>query len=296
MNLHHPWDMDSIEILSTKKFCDLFLEKYQTDLLIRGLMNIKFCKLDRLGEAYLATFAVPDMEEPSRNKKTFGFCLIGDKLCFFDDTDTVRPLIEEINRFRISDMDSPVLFLYHFLEQLIRNDIAKLQNYEDRLSQLEGLLLQTELRHFEQQIFTVRKDLSKICSYYRQLSDVCETIGKYMTAPENPQYSQLYELLDDKVERLLDMVQMLIDYSIQLREMHETGINMRQNQIMQTLTMVTTLFMPLSLIAAWYGMNFASMPELTAKHGYPAIIALCLVVICLEIIVFRKKRWFWGGN
>lgn len=292
MNSYQTWNMDSIEILSTKKFCDLFLEKYQTDLLIRGLMNIKFCKLDRLGKAYLTTFAVPDLEKPSRNKKTFGFCLIDKNLWFFDDTDTVRPLIEEINRSRISDIDSPVLFLYHFLEQLIRNDIAKLQNYEDRLSQLEGLLLQTELRHFEQQIFIVRKDLSKICSYYRQLSDVCETIGKYITAPEYPHCSQLYELLDDKVERLYDMVQMLIDYSIQLREMHETGIDMRQNQIMRTLTIVTTLFMPLSLIAAWYGMNFTTMPELGAKHGYPAIIVLCLAIICLEIIIFRKKRWF----
>ena len=288
----NKWNTDLIEILSTKKFCDLFLEKYQTDLLIRGLMNIKFCKLDRLGKAYLAAFAMPDMDAPAQNKKTFGFCLIDQQLWFFDDTDTVRPIIEEIKLSKISNIDSPVLFLYHFLEQLIRNDIAKLQNYEEKLSQLEGLLLQTELHHFEQQIFHVRKDLSKLCSYYRQLSDICETIGKYIAAPDYPQCSQLYELLDDKIERLYDMVQMLIDYSIQLREMHQTGIDMRQNQIMRTLTIVTTLFMPLSLIAGWYGMNFQSMPELTAAHGYPAICILCLVIILLEFILFKKKRWF----
>lgn len=293
MRFHHNhWSTDSIKILSTKKFCDLFLEKYQTDLLIRGLMNIKFCKLDRLGKAYLATFAMPDKNTPAQAKKTFGFCLIDDQLWFFDDTDTVRPIIEEINQSKISDIDSPVLFLYHFLEQLIRNDIAKLQNYEDKLSQLEGMLLQTELQHFEQQIFIVRKDLSKLCSYYRQLSDICETIGKYIASPEYPQCSQLYELLDDKIERLYDMVQMMTDYSIQLREMHQTGIDMRQNQIMRTLTIVTTLFLPLSLIAAWYGMNFRNMPELTAAHGYPAVCILCLAIIVLEFLFFKKKRWF----
>ncbi len=289
--LHNKWDSDTIEVYSTKKFCDLFLEKYQTDLLIHGLMNIKFCKLDRLGKAYLATFARPDMDTPSCGKKTFGFCLIDEQLWFFDDTDTVRPILEEINRSKISDIDSPVLFLYHFLEQLIRNDIAKLQGYEDKLSQLEGLLLQTDLHRFEQQIFQVRKDLSKLCSYYRQLSDICETIGKYIAIPNYPQCSQLYELLDDKIERLYDMVQMLTDYSIQLREMHQTRIDMKRNQSMQTLTIVTTLFMPLSLIAAWYGMNFRNMPELTAAHGYPTICIICLVIIIVEFLLFKKKRW-----
>lgn len=292
MRFRYKWNIDSVEVLSTKKFCDRFLEKYQTDLLIRGLMNIKFCKLDRLGKAYLACFAVPNTKAPAKKKKTFGFCLIDEQLWFFDDTDTVRQLIQEINLSKISNMDSPVLFLYHFLEQLIRNDIPKLQHYEEKLSHLEGLLLHTELKHFEQKIFLVRKDLSSLCSYYRQLSDICETIGKYIAAPEYPQYSQLYELLNDKIERLYDMVQMLIEYSIQLREMHQTGIDMRQNQIMRMLTIVTTLFMPLSLVAAWYGMNFTGMPELQSKYGYPAVCFICLALIILEVILFKHKQWF----
>lgn len=292
MKFCQSWSAESVEILSTKKFCDRFLEEYQTDLLIRGLMNIKFCKLDRLGKAYLATFAMPNADAPAHSKKTFGFCLITDQLWFFDDTDTVRPLIEEIKLSKITDISSPVLYLYHFLEQLIRNDIQQLQKYEDKLSQLEGLLLHTELKHFEQQIFLVRKDLTALCSYYRQLSDICETIGKHIATPDHPRCAQLYVLLNDKIQRLYDMVQMLIDYSIQLREMHQTGIDMRQNQIMRTLTIVTTLFMPLSLIAAWYGMNFTTMPELKSAYGYPAICILCLIIILLEILLFRKKRWF----
>lgn len=292
MNFHRKWTIENIDIMSTKKFCDRFLEDYHTDLLIRGLMNIKFCKLDRLGNAYLATFAIPDPETPARSKKTFGFCLLSEQLWFFDDTDTVRSLIQEITLSKISDINSPVLFLYHFLDQLIRNDIQYLQGYEEKLSHLEGLLLQTELKHFEQQIFLVRKDLSTLCSYYRQLSDICETIGKHIAGPDHPQCEQLYILLNDKIDRLYDMVQMLIDYSIQLREMHQTGIDMRQNQIMRMLTIVTTLFMPLSLIAAWYGMNFTTMPELNAPYGYLTVCILCLIIILLEIALFKKKRWF----
>ena len=56
-------------------------------------------------------------------------------------------------------------------------------------------------------------------------------------------------------------------------------MDIAQNRIMKLLTIVTTIFMPLSLIAGWYGMNFTNMPELDWAYGYPAVIALCVVVL-----------------
>lgn len=79
---------------------------------------------------------------------------------------------------------------------------------------------------------------------------------------------------------------------MQLREMHQTQIDIRQNEIMKVLTIVTTLFMPLTLIAGWYGMNFAHMPELTAPGGYGIICVVCLLLISVEIWILKKKGWF----
>ena len=61
---------------------------------------------------------------------------------------------------------------------------------------------------------------------------------------------------------------------------------------MQFLTVVTTLFMPLTLIAGWYGMNFSDMPELHAPYAYPIVIAISIAVTVIEIIYFKKKNWF----
>ena len=88
------------------------------------------------------------------------------------------------------------------------------------------------------------------------------------------------------------MVQMLKEYSNQLRELHQTRIDSRQNEIMQFLTIVTTIFMPLTLVEGWYGMNFVNMPELSAPHGYAIICLLCLVCLLLEFWVIRKNKWF----
>ena len=61
-----------------------------------------------------------------------------------------------------------------------------------------------------------------------------------------------------------------------------------QNKNMQFLTVVSTIFFPLTLITGWYGMNFQNMPEL--KHGYPGVILLSLIVVAVCIIFFKKKK------
>ena len=59
---------------------------------------------------------------------------------------------------------------------------------------------------------------------------------------------------------------------------------------MSILTVVTTIFLPLTLIAGWYGMNFPNMPEFGWKYAYPAVIIVSILVIILEIIYFKKKK------
>lgn len=85
---------------------------------------------------------------------------------------------------------------------------------------------------------------------------------------------------------------MMKEYSMQLREMHQTQVDIRQNEIMKFLTIVTTVFMPLSLIAGWYGMNFVSMPELKFPYGYAVVCIVCLLIVALEIWFFKRKKWF----
>ena len=60
---------------------------------------------------------------------------------------------------------------------------------------------------------------------------------------------------------------------------------------MQFFTVVTTIFMPLTLIAGWYGMNFENMPELKSVYGYPAIIVLSGIIVVGLIVLFKKKKF-----
>ena len=60
---------------------------------------------------------------------------------------------------------------------------------------------------------------------------------------------------------------------------------------MKLFTVVTVIFLPLSLLAGWYGMNFVGMPELTWEYGYPAAWAAMLLIGAVVYLIFRKKEW-----
>ena len=79
---------------------------------------------------------------------------------------------------------------------------------------------------------------------------------------------------------------------LQLRELYQSQQDAQQHKIMCILTIVTTLFLPLTLLTGWYGMNFAYMPELHWKYGYPAVIIAAIVIVAIEIMYFKKKKLF----
>ena len=96
----------------------------------------------------------------------------------------------------------------------------------------------------------------------------------------------------DRVIRLREESQLLREYCSQVQNLFQSEIDTKQNRIMQILTIVTTVFLPLSLLAGWYGMNFTGMPELSWKYGYPVIIAVSVIVVALSLWICRKKK-FW---
>ena len=84
----------------------------------------------------------------------------------------------------------------------------------------------------------------------------------------------------------------LRDYVTQMREAYQAQVDIEQNQLMKFFTVITSLFLPLTLLVGWYGMNFSNMPELTWKYGYASIIVLS-ILICIGMIAwFKKKKWF----
>ena len=281
-----------INIMTEEEFQEKFPVLFRRGFIGGKVSHNRFCKADRLNKTVAGTFSIPLKESPSKEKTTFGFCMRKEELIFIDDADKVRQILDEMQGYPLTDSSSPALLLFDFMEYLLKDDMIFLQEYEERLTRLEEELLNGKAEGFDRKILSFRKELSALSAYYEQLSDMGETLQQNAAEQGDEKDSLLFGLYSDKAGRLYSAVQMLKEYSMQLREMHQTQIDVRQNQIMKFLTIVTTIFMPLTLIAGWYGMNFVNMPELSSPYGYIIICVICLLVIVVEILIFKIKGWF----
>lgn len=281
-----------VQILTEKQFCEKYPLASRRIFLNEGLVHARFCKAEQLSNGVAGTFAIPDKKKLVNGKFTFGYYLTSKLLIFIDDSGNVQDFIKEMRDLPLTDASSPCLFLFDFLEFLLKDDMIYLLDYEEKLTDLEEQLLNKNLSDFNRTILFVRKELSALSAYYEQLSDLGETFQKLAAEKEQQRERLLFGLFSDKADRLHSTVQMLKEYSIQLKEMHQTQIDLRQNEIMKVLTIVTTVFMPLTLVTGWYGMNFHNMPELSYRYGYLIVCIICLIILLAELWIFVVKKWF----
>lgn len=181
--------------------------------------------------------------------------------------------------------------IYIVLERLLYGDCKEIERMEYETEHLEEELEHLPVeRNFNARLLRMKKKLLVLRNYYEQLIDIGEELeendGEFF-AEKNLRYFRLFTA---KVTRLSDNVQLLRDNLVQLREAYESATDLNLNRIMKVLTVVTVIFLPLTLIVGWYGMNFTTMPELTWEYGYIGVIALSLLVIFICIWIFKKKH------
>ena len=167
-----------------------------------------------------------------------------------------------------------------------------LQNIEKKISKIEEEVLQGQCPDFNMRMLHLKKKISKLYRYYSQLTEV----GQELLDNEMDFFSKddlrMFDRYRDRASRLAAETQILRDYAMQVQDVYQSEIGIRQNEVMRVLTVVTTIFLPLTLIAGWYGMNFAGMPELGWKYGYPVVIAVSIAIVVICLIIFKKKK-FW---
>ena len=185
----------------------------------------------------------------------------------------------------------PEKFLYHFLDKLISDDRKFLENMEHNMSLLEDEILSGSAdSDFINDILSIKKELMYIWNYYDQLIDFGEILRDNETGMFPQENIRGFEVFTKRVTRLSENVKQLKEYTVQLQETHDAMMSYNLNNIMKIFTVVTAVFLPLSLIAGWYGMNFEGMPELKWKYGYPCVVMLSALVAALCFSIFKIKK------
>ena len=183
-------------------------------------------------------------------------------------------------------------FFCRFLESMLFHDMEQLQEIEAVCYDMEEKLTGKK-PHLEptEDILRYRKRLLVRNFYYQQLADLCDIlVSNDQDFLMEKTVSSIAEL-GKRADRLYDYSQMLREYMVQIRELYQQQIDIQQNNTMRMLTMVTTMFFPLTLVTGWYGMNFVNMPELKTPHGYGVVVLVCILIIVAELVFFKKKKF-----
>lgn len=253
--------------------------------------DAKVCKADVRWDCLSGTLVLP-RQEKDEGRTTYGYLIAQNRVVLVDDGDTMPGLLRHIVREKRPLMGSVGRFVYAFFNQLVARDLHHLEEIEDRAQALEDQVLNNQLKEFTAPMTALRKESTAWFRYYSQLDDVACELRKNDNGFFSQEETLLFQMFEDRVIRLREESQLLREYCAQIQNMFQAEIGIRQNHIMQILTIVTTIFLPLSLLVGWYGMNFQGMPELSWKYGYPAVIGVSVLFLLLSLWLCKKKK-FW---
>ncbi len=220
------------------------------------------------------------------------FALDEKGIAFINDDGTAKKIIEKIAATRKWRSPSLERFIYDFLEEIVSEDLRLFERYDKRLDDLEDRILAGGTDGILKEIIDIRGEILEIHTHYEQMLDLSQELQENENnffAQENLRYFDMYT---NRLLRLSNLIAALRERVIQVRDLYDTQLDIRQNKVSTVLTIVATIFMPLTLIVGWYGMNFRYMPELNQTWGYPAVIVLMVLIAVVSIIYFKKKKWF----
>ncbi|MFN8389058.1 MAG: magnesium/cobalt transporter CorA [Bdellovibrionota bacterium] len=206
-----------------------------------------------------------------------------------DCLETVRTRIRT-NRGRIRKAGPDHLF-YALLDAVIDAYFPVLELYGERMDNLEDEIIAVAQPDTIARIHDLKRDLLQLRRAVWPLREVLNTLLRDAN-PLITEETRLY-LRDcyDHIVRIMDLVENYRELAADLMDLYLSMVSNRMNEVMKVLTIIATIFIPLTFIVGVYGMNFKHMPELDWDYGYAFAWILMLLVTLGMVMFFRRKGW-----
>ena len=252
------------------------------------------CKVEDYGDHLFIVIRLP-VYEPNGELVTEQVSLfVGDDfvVSIHEGSNALESVRERIlwARGRIRELKADYL-AYTILDTVIDNYFPVIEEIGNRLNAIDELLEGGFDKSHRLEIRNVRSDLLLLRkTVWPQREAIAALLRDECKLIHESTRTYLRDCYDHTIQ-LMDVTETYRELCADLRDYHLADISFRSNEVMKTLTMIATLFMPLSFIAGFYGMNFKYMPELSWPLGYPMVIVIMLTVASGFFYFFRRKGW-----
>lgn len=185
----------------------------------------------------------------------------------------------------------PDYLAYAIIDNIVDTYFEVLDCFEERMEELEAQISEAPSRLTKENIHHLK---FQMLALRKSVMPLREAVGKF-SRTECPVVDESTGLfvrdLYDHVLRIADLIETYRDMLNGLQELYLSELSIRMNNVMQVLTVITTIFVPLTFLVGVYGTNFDNLPELHWKYGYFYMWGFMIVISLLLILYFRKKKW-----
>ncbi|MDD5060355.1 MAG: magnesium/cobalt transporter CorA [Candidatus Omnitrophica bacterium] len=201
-----------------------------------------------------------------------------------------------INKERLRK-DSPIIkngadfLLYALTDSLVDSYFPVIHDFDDSVDQMSDELFKDPTNNTLKKIYILKNEIIHLRRTIGPQADVMSLLARGDYSQITPANSIYFRNIYDSLIRINDIVGTSRDIITGAMEAYVSVVSNRLNEIMKTLTVITTIMMPLTLIASIYGMNFKHMPELEHKFGYPAVILTMSLITISMLIYFKRRKW-----
>lgn len=280
-----------VEILTPRELCVERPDECENESNFEALADAESNYADIYHSYIKGSFSVPSKSFTQAEPDTFAFFLDKNRLTFIDKGNAAHRVLDKITESGVIRSVSTLHFLYVFMKYLMIDDLEYMGNVEDQMEDIEETLMSRDLHISTEQIMKYRRLSMRFTSFYQQLATMAEMLSDDENKMMSREDAQQFEHIENLADRLVSRAEMLREYSLQLYELHQTQIDLKQNSIMQVLTIVTVLLAPMTIVTGWFGMNLTFIPGLTFEFMWLALVLIFVVCTGLLLFLFHRKKW-----
>ncbi|MDR1748413.1 MAG: magnesium/cobalt transporter CorA [Spirochaetaceae bacterium] len=206
-----------------------------------------------------------------------------------DSFDTIRRRITS-NTGRIRRMGADYL-AYTLLDSVVDGYFLVLDMLEEKIEEFELRATDATDTQFISDIQTAKQEVMRIRRVIWPLRESLSLVQRFESSLIHDELSPFLKDLQDNIIQATETVDNYRELLAGIMEVNLSSISNGMNSIMKVLTIISTIFIPLSFIVGIYGMNFIYMPELNHTWGYPLVLGIMAVIAGAMLLYFKKKKW-----
>jgi magnesium transporter len=194
-------------------------------------------------------------------------------------------------RGRIKRMGSDYL-AYSLMDVVVDNYFAVMERLGEEIEGLESELMRNPKQETLRSIHRLKREMIFVRRSIWPLREVVGDMERRGSSMIHESTTIYLRDIYDHIIHVIDTTETFRDIIAGMIDIYLSSVSNKMNEIMKVLTIIATIFIPLTWIVGIYGMNFDYMPELRAKIGYPIVMAIMVVIGLLMLLFFKRKKWF----